>query len=100
MFNLLTCFVCDCIFISITSVSPFFPQTIEFLLKMLKKKKEVFSHMPNINQWVESRDVAKNKKNVLMDQSYLKRLLLTPIQNLTISIQRLALCPNTNYVRI
>lgn len=35
---------------------------------------------------------------VLTNQSYLKRFLLTPIQKLTISIQRLALCPNTNYV--
>lgn len=32
--------------------------------------------------------------------SYSKRFLLTPIQKLTISIQDLALCPNTNYVRI
>lgn len=53
--------------------------------------------MLDIKQWVES---GGDEKNALTDQSYLKIVLLTPIQKLTISIQRLALCPNTNYVRI
>lgn len=42
----------------------------------------------------------KKNKIILIDQSYLKRFLLTPIQKLTISIQHLALYLNTNYVRI
>lgn len=62
-------------------------------------KGQVSLLMSDIKQWVESRGDEKNKI-VLIDRSYLKRFLLTPIQKLTISIQRLALCPNTNYVRI
>lgn len=54
--------------------------------------------MLDIKQWVESKGDRKNKI-VLIDRSYFKRFLLTPIQKLTISIQHLALCPNTNYVR-
>lgn len=65
--------------------------------KMPKKMKSLSLCYISSSGW---RVEGMENQTVLTDQSYLKKFLLTPIQKLTISIQHLALCPNTNYVRI